>query len=95
MKKLIMVAIAVALLLASDAVSHGPLRGAMLGVSLVLSGAVLVHGVVSRRRRGQSWNQALVGDTKLITGSVWWDGALFAGVLVCCGAAVVLLMMHV
>jgi hypothetical protein len=41
----------------------------------------LAYGVILRRRRGESWNQALAGGTKLMTGSVWLDGALFAGIM--------------
>lgn len=95
MKKLIIVGVAVVFLLWANAATPGPLRWTLLGASLTLSGSVLILGVVERKRKGQSWNQALAGDTKLITGNVWWDGALFAGVLICCGIAVVLLMMHV
>ena len=52
---------------------------------------MLVHGVILRRRRGQSWNEALAGGEKLMTGSVWLDGILFAGILVAICAAVFLL----
>jgi hypothetical protein len=93
MKKLIMVAMAMVLLLTVDAVPRGPLRWVMIGVSVVLCGSVVVQGVLARRRGGQSWNQALAGDTKLITGSVWWDAALFAAVLLG-GVAVVLLIVQ-
>lgn len=52
---------------------------------------MLVHGVILRKRRGQSWNEALAGGEKLMTGSVWLDGILFAGILVAICAAVFLL----
>jgi|GEM_PF-6350721 len=82
MKKLIIVGIAVILLLLSKTITPGPVRWTMLAVSLVLSMSVLIHGVILRRRRGESWNQALAGGTKLMTGSVWLDGALFAVILI-------------
>jgi hypothetical protein len=30
----------------------------------------------------KSWNDALAGGSRLFTGSVWWDGAVFAATLV-------------
>ncbi len=82
MKKLLIVAIALLLLLLAKALTPGPVRWTMLGISFVLSMSVLIHGVIVRRRRGESWNQALAGGTKLMTGSVWLDGVLFAGILI-------------
>jgi hypothetical protein len=58
-----------------------PVRLIVLILSLAISAAILIEGVVRRRRSGQSWNQALAGGEKLMTGNVWADGALFAVVL--------------
>jgi len=89
MKKLLLAVFALGLLVISDAVSSIAWRRATLAISLCLSVSILVHGVVRRRRSGQSWNQALAGDTKLMTGSVWLDGLLFGVILLLCIAGVV------
>ena len=94
MKKLLIVGVALALLFLSDAMSAGPVKLTMLALAFVLSASVLVHGVITRRRRGQSWNEALAGDTKLITGNVWLDGALFTAVLLVCCVAVALAVIY-
>lgn len=60
-------------------------------MSVVVGVSMLVHGVILRRRRGQRWNEALAGGEKLMTGSVWLDGILFAVILVAICAAVFLL----
>jgi hypothetical protein len=79
---------------AGHGISSAPLRRAVLLASVVLGISLLIHGVVLRRRRGQSWNEALAGGEKLMTGSVWLDGALFAGILAVIGVAVCLLFYY-
>lgn len=95
MKRLLAVGLAFALLFLSNAAAPGPLKLTILGAAIVLSASVLIQGVVARRRRSQNWNEALAGNTKLITGNVWLDGALFVAVLLVCGIAVVLVMIYV
>ena len=67
---------------AGPSISSAPLRRAVLLASVVVGVSMLLHGVILRRRRGQSWNQALAGGEKLMTGSVWLDGVLFAGIMI-------------
>jgi hypothetical protein len=76
------------------AIASAPLRRAVLLASVILGISMLIHRVILRRRRGQSWNAALAGDTKLMTGSVWLDGALFAVILLAICAAVSLLIFY-
>jgi hypothetical protein len=94
MKRLILALISLVLLVAEPAIASVPLRRAALFASLIISVSLLVHGVVVRRRRGESWNATLAGDTKLMTGNVWLDGAVFAGILVVIIAAVALLFLY-
>jgi hypothetical protein len=75
---------------AGPSISSAPWRRAVLLASVVVGISMLVHGVVLRRRRGR-WNDALAGGEKLVTGSVWLDGALFAMILIAICAAVALL----
>ncbi len=95
MKNLLAVGIALALLLLSEAASPGPLKLTMLAGAFVICASMLIQGVVARRRSGQNWNEALAGNTKLITGNVWLDGALFAAILFVCAVAVVLVLIYV
>ena len=76
---------------AGPSISSAPLRRAVLLVSVVVGVSMLVQGVILRRGRGQRWNEALAGGEKLMTGSVWLDGILFAVILVAICAAVFLL----
>jgi hypothetical protein len=77
--------------LAGPSITSVPLRRAALLASVTVGVSMFVHGVILRRIRGQSWNEALAGGEKLMTGSVWLDGILLAGILVAIGAAVFLL----
>lgn len=36
--------------------------------------------VLKRRKRGESWNEAIAEGTKLATGNVWLDGAVILAV---------------
>jgi uncharacterized membrane protein YidH (DUF202 family) len=71
-----------------------PLRRGVLLASLILGISLIVHGVITRRKRGQSWNEALANGEKLMTGSVWIDGLLFAAILVVICVSVFLLFFY-
>ena len=58
-----------------------PWKTAMWAGLFVVSVSYLVWEVMVRRKKGQSWNESLANGEKLITGNVWLDGLLFAGVL--------------
>ena len=53
-----------------------------------------VYDVVRRRRAGQNWNEALAQGSRLLTGNVWLDGALFVVVLAALFALVLFAMLH-
>jgi hypothetical protein len=76
-------------------ISSTPLRRGVLLASLVLGISLIVHGVIVRRRRGQGWNEALANGEKLMTGSVWVDGLLFAAFLCVLCVSVFLLFFYV
>jgi hypothetical protein len=40
-----------------------------------------LHVIFVRRQNGLSWNDAIAGGTRLITGNVWLDAVLFVIVL--------------
>lgn len=60
---------------------------------MLIWAATLMVSVILKRRAGQSWNDALPGGSKLMTGSVWKDGAIFAAILVATGVAVFALIL--
>lgn len=79
---LIAILIAVAGSVASGIVQRNLYAG---GVFLCLT--LAVHDVIVRRRRGENWNDALAGDTKLLTGNVWLDAVVLVAVFAAgCGA---------
>ena len=78
---LILLAVVTSAPMWEKAIPSRPTRLAIWGVFLLISVSLLVEPVVAKRREGKSWNDALTGDTKLMTGSVWLDGALFFVIL--------------
>ena len=50
--------------------------------------------VRERKRSGQSWNEAIAQGTKLMTGSVWLDGALLLAVALATYAIVELAIVY-
>ena len=60
---------------------------------MLIWAATLMVGVILKRRSGKNWNEALSGGSKLMTGSVWKDGAIFAAILVATGTAVFALIL--
>jgi hypothetical protein len=71
-----------------------PPAGAGGAPSVVASLSYLAYDIVRRRREGQSWNEALAQGSKLLTGNVWLDGALFIVVLAAPCALIVFAMLH-
>ncbi len=72
---------------------HFVKRASLIG-GFIASLSVLVYDVVRRRRAGQNWNEALSLGSKLLTGNVWIDGALFVAVLAVLAALVCFAMIH-
>jgi hypothetical protein len=70
-----------------------PVRLAFWSSVMLIWAATLTVSVVLKRRAGQNWNEALSGGSKLMTGSVWKDGAIFAAILVATGIAVFALIL--
>jgi hypothetical protein len=72
----------------SGAILVGVSTGLPVGVWKLAVWAVLflvgaffqARGVISRRRAGQSWNEALANGQKLMTGNVWLDGLVLAAI---------------
>jgi hypothetical protein len=58
-----------------------PWKGFAWGAVAVCCIVFLASQVLRRRRRGLSWNDAIAGYTKPVTGNVWFDALLFAGFL--------------
>ena len=71
-----------------------PIFWTILGSILALFAASLVYDVGVRRSKGQSWNEVLAQDKKLMTGSVWRDGGLLLAAMFVCFAVVALLMIY-
>lgn len=80
--RLVLTALLVLGAFGAPSISSAPLRRVALLASLLLGIALVVHGVVTRRRKNESWNEALSNGEKLMTGSVWLDGLLFAAILI-------------
>jgi hypothetical protein len=70
-----------------DSVSR-PIRLAFWSTVMLMWASTLTIGVIQKRRAGQNWNEALSSGSKLMTGSVWKDGAIFAAILVATGITV-------
>jgi hypothetical protein len=70
-----------------DAASRPVRIGVWSGLLLVCV-ATLAAGVIQKRKEGKSWNEALAAGSKLVTGSVWLDGAIFAAIMVAICVAV-------
>jgi hypothetical protein len=49
--------------------------------AFIVGAFVQIHGMLARRKAGEDWNSAIANGTKLITGNVWLDGAIFAAIL--------------
>jgi hypothetical protein len=57
--------------------------------AFVLSGIIYVsYRIVVGRLRRKTWTEILSDGWKPATGSIWLDGALFAGILVAIAAAI-------
>lgn len=52
------------------------------------------RNVRERKKSGQSWNEALAEGTKLMTGSVWLDGALLLAAALATYAIAELAIVH-
>jgi hypothetical protein len=69
-------------------------KRSLLIAGFIASVSVLFYDVARRRRAGQSWNEALAQGSKLLTGNVWLDGALFVVVLAAVFALFLVAMFH-
>lgn len=48
-------------------------------IAIIVTGMrYLAHRTRAARQAGKSWGETMADDTKLATGSVWLDGAIFA-----------------
>ena len=50
--------------------------------AILLGMAYLVRQIIRRRKKGASWNDAIAGGVKPLSGNVWIDGALFFVIVV-------------
>jgi len=69
-------------------------KRALLILAFIVCSSFLFSDVVRRRRAGQDWNEALAQGSKLLTGNVWLDGALFVVVLAALFALVIFAILH-
>lgn len=70
-----------------------PVRLIFWGLVMLVWVAAVSISVALKRRAGRSWNEALSDGSKLMTGSVWLDGILFAGILLVLCVAIFALVM--
>jgi hypothetical protein len=73
--------IAILLGVVAEFVASGILQRSLYSVVVFVVLALMVYDVIVRRRRGENWNDALAGETKLLTGNVWLDGIVFVAVI--------------
>jgi hypothetical protein len=73
---------------------HFAKRALLIVAFIVCSSFLFFSDVVRRRRAGQDWNEALAQGSKLLTGNVWLDGALFVVVLAALFALVIFAILH-
>jgi hypothetical protein len=92
--RLISVLVMLLLFVVADSVPRGPLKAACYVIAGVMAYAMIFLEVRRRRKAGQSWNEALAMGSKLVTGNVWLDGLLFAGILLLCAVAFVVAVFY-
>jgi hypothetical protein len=91
MKKLLVAVLLLAIAASAPLWEAAAPRSVRIGIwsaLLIICIAILANGVVQKRKAGKSWNEALSAGSTLMTGSVWKDGAIFAGIMIAVCASV-------